>query len=78
MVFFSLDPLFDLTIYALQVCSLVLSLPMNSTKALGRKCNNKICLGEDPQIPHIKESLESEDPKIPHIEGSESVIQWNL
>jgi hypothetical protein len=74
MTFFSLDPLFDITIYAFQVCSLVLSLPMNSTKALGRKCNNKTRLREDPQIPHIKESLESEDRKIPHIEGSESVI----
>jgi hypothetical protein len=27
---------------------------MNSTKALGRKGNNEIRLGEDPQIPHIK------------------------
>ena len=70
-----MDPLFDFTIYALQVCSLVLSLRMNSTKALGRKGNNKIRLGEDPQIPHIKRV---EDPKIPHIEASKSVIQRNL
>jgi hypothetical protein len=54
MTFFSLNPLFDFTIYALQVCSLALSLPINFTKALGRKGNNKICLGEDPKIPHIK------------------------
>jgi hypothetical protein len=54
MIFFSLNPLFDFTVYALQVCSLALSLPINFTKASGRKGNNKICLGEDPKIPHIK------------------------
>jgi hypothetical protein len=37
MTFFSLNPLFDFTIYALQVCSLALSLPINFTKALGSK-----------------------------------------
>jgi hypothetical protein len=58
MIFFSLNPFFDFTIYALQVCSLVLLPTYKLHKGFRRNGNNKICLREDVQIPHKRELRE--------------------
>jgi hypothetical protein len=44
----SLDPRFDFIIYALQVCTFMLSLNCRKKRGI-----TLILLDEDPQIPHI-------------------------
>ena len=55
----SLDPRFDFTIYALQLCpnflpTYELHISLSGRK---RKRHHLYCLGEDPQIPHILRDL---------------------
>ena len=78
MTFFSLDPLFDFTMCALQVCSLVLLPTYKLHKGFRKKRQQQDIHWRGSTNTTYKESLESEDPKIPHIEGSESVRQQNL